>query len=198
MANPAWSLRPLDELDAEQMAAYEERRARLLDAAATAVRQHGAAVKMTDVAKQAGLGMSSVYRTFARKEDVFMALLEIRKAQWLKIWQKAEQNPNPGPALFEALAEFGELEHSDLKLAAAVRELALRRRDLVPETAAIGDRVLRRAQAAGEVRADVEYWDILRLFHMLTDIDDDRAWRRGLAIYIDGLRAPEGLRTTLR
>jgi len=181
-------MRPIDELDDAQRAAYEERRARLLPAAAAAASRLGSTVTMADVAREAGLGMSSVYRTFASKEDLLEALLAERKARWLEIWQRADARPDAGPALIDAIWEFVELEHHDIGLAEAVRDLAFRRRELVRETQTVGERVLRRAQEQGAVRADVDYGDVLRIFLMLTVVHDEREWRRGMALYLDGLR----------
>ena len=76
-----------------------------------------------------------------------------------------------------------------LGLAAALRDLAFSRRDLVTETESIGQRVLARAQAVGAIRADAEYRDVLRIFHMLSSLADEREWRRGLALYLDGMLA---------
>ena len=180
-------MRPLEELDDEQRAAYEERRARLLPAAAAAVSRLGGSVTMADVAREAGLGMSSVYRTFASKEELLEALLAERKELWLEIWQRAAARPDAGAALVDAMWEFAELEHRDIGLAAAVRDLAFRRRELVTETSTLGARVLRRAQAEGAIRPDVDYDDILRIFLMLSAIDAEDSWRRGLSIYLDGL-----------
>jgi AcrR family transcriptional regulator len=202
MGKPQWSKRPLDELDDEQLAAYERRRQQLLDAAVIVVGRLGDGFTMADVAREAGLGMSSVYRTFASKEELLIELLAQRKQQWLEVWQQAEARPDPGPALLDAIWTFAELEHRDLGVAAAVRDLAFSRRDLVTETETIGQRVLARAQAAGAIRPDAEYRDVLRIFHMLSTLRDEREWHRGLALYLDGLRtdgpplaghdAPEG------
>ncbi|MDO8212634.1 TetR/AcrR family transcriptional regulator [Conexibacter sp. CPCC 206217] len=189
MGKPQWSKRPLDELDAEQLAAYERRRAQLLEAARAVVSRLGDDFTMADVAREAGLGMSSVYRTFSSKEDLLIELLHARKQQWLTIWQRAEARDDAGPALVDAMWEFAELEHRDLGLAAALRDLAFSRRDLVTETESIGQRVLARAQAVGAIRADAEYRDVLRIFHMLSSLADEREWRRGLALYLDGMRA---------
>jgi AcrR family transcriptional regulator len=207
MANPAWSKRSLDDLDDAQREAFHQRRRQLLVAAAEVASRLGAAITMADVAREAGLGMSSVYRTFASKEELLEALLAERVQQWMGVWDIAEARPEPGPALIEALWAFAELEHRDIGLASVLRELALAPREQIasPEVQALiaasdaaGGRLLAGAQAAGAIRDDLEYGDILRIFGMLAAIGDERGWRRALALHLDGLGAPPGSRGPLR
>lgn len=188
MSRPQWAMRRPEELAPDQRAAWERRREQLLAAARSVIGRLGPAFTMTDVAREARVGMSSVYRTFASKDDLLADLLHERMASWLEIWARVEGRPDAGQALIDAMWEFAELEHRDLGMAAALRGLAFRRRELVAESARTGERLLAQAQAAGELRADLGYPDVLRIFLMLSEIHDDAEWRRGLAIYIAGMR----------
>jgi AcrR family transcriptional regulator len=190
MPLPAWSKRPLEELDDGQRAAFERRRAQLLPAAATAVGRHGAAVTMADVAREAGVGMSTVYRTFASKDELLESLLVQRRERWLEIWERADGRSDPGPALIEALWAFVELERRERALASVLRELALGRRDLVVAVDRLARRTVIRAQEAGQLRRDVDYEDVVRVFHMLAAMPDGSGgndWRRAMTVYLDGL-----------
>jgi AcrR family transcriptional regulator len=185
---PQWALRPPEQLAPDQRAAFQRRRAQLLEAARTVIARLGPAFTMTDVAREAGVGMSSVYRTFASKDDLLADLLDERLPVWLEIWARYADRADAGQALVDAMWEFAELEHRDLGMAAALRGLAFRRRELVEQSARAGERLLAQAQAAGELRADLDYGDVLRIFLMLSEIADEREWRRGLEIYIAGMR----------
>jgi AcrR family transcriptional regulator len=50
------------------------RRAELIDAAISAIRRHGAAVGMDDIAAEAGTSKAGLYRYFADKEDLHVAV----------------------------------------------------------------------------------------------------------------------------
>ncbi|MDO8188626.1 TetR family transcriptional regulator [Conexibacter sp. JD483] len=187
---PQWALRPPEQLAPDQRAAFQRRREQLLAAARTVIARLGPAFTMTDVAREARLGMSSVYRTFASKDDLLADLLDERLPVWLEIWARHEGRADAGQALIDAMWEFAELEHRDLGMAAALRGLAFRQRELVEQSARAGERLLAQAQAAGELRADLDYGDVLRIFLMLSEIADEHEWRRGLEIYIAGMRPP--------
>jgi AcrR family transcriptional regulator len=192
VANPAWSKRSIDELDDMQRDAFERRRRQLLVAAASVASRLGSALTMADVAREAEVGMSSVYRTFASKDELLEALLAERVQEWMGVWEVAEARAEAGAALVDALWTFAELEHRDIGLASVLRELALRRRELINESDVVGARVLARAQRAGAIRDDAEYEDIIRIFGMLAGIGDERGWRRALTLYLDGLLSRPG------
>ena len=50
------------------------RRAELVDAAIRAIRRHGAALGMEDIAAEAGTSKAGIYRHFADKEDLYVAV----------------------------------------------------------------------------------------------------------------------------
>ena len=52
----------------------DARRAELVDAAIRAIRRHGAAVGMEDIAAEAGTSKAGIYRHFADKEDLSVAV----------------------------------------------------------------------------------------------------------------------------
>jgi AcrR family transcriptional regulator len=176
----------------------ERNRRRILDAAAEVFADRGLGVTMDDIADHAGVGVGTVYRRFPSKELLIEALFEDRIGELVAMGQEALGEDDP----WEALVHF--LERG-LALQAANRGL----KELVLGTAHGRERVARvrerlgpianslveRAQAAGQLRADIEGTD-MPLFQMMLgaivdftrDIEAD-TWRRFLAIVIDGLRA---------
>jgi AcrR family transcriptional regulator len=178
----------------------ERNRRRILDAAAEVFAARGLGVTMDDIADHAGVGVGTVYRRFPSKELLIDALFEDRIGELVVMGQEALGEDDP----WEALARF--LERG-LALQAANRGL----KELVLGTAHGRERVARlrerlgpianelveRAQAAGQLRPDIEGTDLPAIQMMLGAIVDFtrdmevETWRRFLAIVIDGLRAGE-------
>jgi AcrR family transcriptional regulator len=186
-----WTKQPEHELSPVALAAYRERRERLLSAAVAIFRQEGPEAPVAHIAAAANMGMSSFYRTFAGRDELLDALAEARVALWIEGWRRALAKEDPREALVEALWEFGELEQRDPALANVLRSRAFARPELMGEVEALGVEVVARATASGTVRADVTSDDVTRLFVMLGAIErtaDDVAWRRVIALFVDALR----------
>jgi AcrR family transcriptional regulator len=169
----------------------ERNRRRILEAAAEVFAERGLGVTMDDIADDAGVGV---------KELLIEALFEERIAELVALGQAALGVDDPWQGL------VGFLERG-LALQAANRGL----KEIVLGTAHGRDRVagvrkrlqpiaqalVARAQAAGQLRPEIEATDLPVIQMMLgaivdftRDIDAE-TWRRMLAIVIDGLRARE-------
>jgi AcrR family transcriptional regulator len=178
----------------------ERNRRRILEAAAEVFAERGLGVTMDDIADDAGVGVGTVYRRFPNKEQLIEALFEERIAELVALGQAALGVDDPWQGL------VGFLERG-LALQAANRGL----KEIVLGTAHGRDRVagvrkrlqpiaqalVARAQAAGQLRPEIEATDLPVIQMMLgaivdftRDIDAE-TWRRMLAIVIDGLRARE-------
>jgi AcrR family transcriptional regulator len=179
-------------------------RERILAAAAEVFAEHGLEVTLDDIARHAGVGVGTVYRRFADKDQLIEALFDQRLDQ---IRALAEESLTAA----DAFAGFEGFMTSSLELQAAdrgLRELAFAgkvgrerieraRAEIVP----LIDRLVERAQADGQLRADLDAVDVHVVQKMLCAVMDmtvavDRdAWRRYLVLAIDGLR-PAGAAPT--
>lgn len=175
----------------------ERNRQRILAAAADAFAAGGLAVTMDEIAQRAGVGVGTIYRRFPDKELLIEALFEQRIDELVALAEAARDEPDP----FAGLERFFE---SFLSSQAADRGL----KDVLIGTARgegrvshardrispVVDELVDRAQAAGALRADVAASDLALLQFMLgavidyTHEVDPEAWRRMLAIVLDGLR----------
>jgi AcrR family transcriptional regulator len=182
-----WSKQPLESLDPEQLVAFEARRDRIVSAAERLMGRHGPGVTMAEVAAEAGLGMSSVYRTFASKDELLDELAGRRADRWLEIWLGVDEG-DPIGGLVDGIWAFAAHEAAD-PLADVVRDYVLSHRETFSSVTDAGEAVIRRAHAAG-LPTEVTYEDVVRAFVLIAGLPRepaDGAWRRPLAIYVDGL-----------
>jgi AcrR family transcriptional regulator len=177
----------------------ERNRRRLLVAAREVFRDRGVAATLNDVAHHAGLGVGTVYRHFANKEELIDALFDDMVTTVDGYVQEAADEPDAWLGLTRALRQVCEVQAFDRGL----REVMLgtgrgpeRQRQMRDRVAPTVDAVVARAQEQGTLRADVVPADfpILQLMvGAVTDhIGQPGLWRRYLAIVIDGLRARPG------
>jgi AcrR family transcriptional regulator len=151
-----------------------------------------------DIAREAGVGVGTVYRRFPDKEQLIDALFEARIEEIADVARAALDHPDPWEGLVGFLMRAQELQSQDRGLKELVlggargAERALAARSLIAPLAA---QVLERAKDAGVVRGDFELTDlpmiqlaIGTIAEASRDIAPD-VWRRMMSIVIDGLRA---------
>ena len=176
----------------------ERNRRRILEAAAEAFAQRGLGVTMDDIAEHAGVGVGTVYRRFPQKELLIEALFEERVAELVAMAEEALEEDDPWQALLGFTERAQALQARDrglkellLSTAHGRERIASVRERLSP----IVEQLVRRSQASGQLRQDVEVTDFPLIQVMLgavVDVTRDVApdtWRRTLAIMADGLRA---------
>jgi AcrR family transcriptional regulator len=176
----------------------ERNRERILDAARVVFAERGLSGSHDDIAREAGVGVGTVYRRFPDKEQLIDALFEARIEEIADVARAAADHPDPWEALVDFLTRTQELQSEDRGLKEIVlggsrgAERALAARSLIAPLAA---QVLERAKDAGVVRSDIELTD-LPLIQLAVgtiaeasrDVAPD-VWRRMMTIVIDGLRA---------
>ncbi|MCO1577575.1 TetR/AcrR family transcriptional regulator [Crossiella sp. SN42] len=170
-------------------------RAQILDAATEAFRERGLEVDVREIARLADVGMGTLYRHFSTKKSLVEAALEAKIVEWE---QRAAAARN-STAAWDGLRAL--IEHT-IELMAANR--AFLDGLTVAESAveacqghlkqSLGD-LVERAHEEGSLRADVSAGDI-GLFVLsfgpivlATKDSESDAWRRLLAVLLDGLRA---------
>ncbi|MDF2442620.1 MAG: hypothetical protein JWR01_823 [Subtercola sp.] len=171
---------------------------RLVAAAREVFARQGLSATLEDIAKQAGVGVGTVYRNFASKREIIetlydaaidSALADVKSAleiedPWLALvtfFEVTASNQAQDRGLGETLLArdgVGPAEHTAAKLLAALTPL------------------FERANAAGVLREGVSVTDVWPIFAMLnavyglSDASPD-LWRRYLALLLDGLRASD-------
>jgi AcrR family transcriptional regulator len=178
----------------------ERNRRRILEAAAEAFAQRGLGVTMDDIAEHAGVGVGTVYRRFPQKDLLIEALFEARVAELVAMAEDALEEDDPWQALLGFIERAQALQARDrglkellLSTAHGRERIASVRERLSP----IVEQLVRRSQASGQLRPDVEVTDFPLIQIMLgavVDVTRDIApdtWRRMLTILADGLRAGE-------
>jgi AcrR family transcriptional regulator len=172
-------------------------RERVLTAAAVVFSEHGRDAQMDDVASRAGVGVGTVYRHFPTKEALMEALAVDRFEKVLAAAKAALQRDDPWEAFVEAVWEGAELLSSDRAFTEIVGELQgpmpLSDEFLTTMNDTWGE-ILRRAKDCGALRDDVVLDDIPMImcgvgFATRKPHSCPSAWRRHVAILIDGLRA---------
>lgn len=95
--------------------APEQTRARLLDATALALAQHGPRkVSLTDIAEIAGVSRPTVYRYFASKDELLVALAAHEKERFNSNFRAAVQGLSGSARLGRALRFIVEFQRDDL------------------------------------------------------------------------------------
>ena len=172
-------------------------RARILAAASEAFAERGVETQMDDVAARAGLGVGTLYRHFATKEALMVALMERKFEQILEVTRRGIEREDGEP--FEVFADVLR-EGAEVAAADAAAQDALMRvgdvvwSDVVPkqlELLAATQVLMDRAQAAGTMRSDISAADISMIMCGLsaTMSVGEWDWRRYLELALDGLRA---------
>ena len=187
---------------AEQAAGLSGRKAEaarndraILDAAREVfMREPGAPISA--VAHEAGVGVGALYRRYASKEELLQTLCADGLRQFVAIAGDALAEGVPAAAAFTQFIEAiidSDVHSLTVRLAGTftpTEELHA----LAAHATALADRVFRRAQAAGALRADLRATDLPMLFEQMSAVRLGRPARtaalrrRYLTLILDGLR----------
>ena len=170
-------------------------RQRVLEAASEAFAAEGPAVPLDEIARRAGVGAGTVYRHFPTKEELLAAVLIARMETMLAEVRAALAEPDPGPAFYTFFVTMTVDAQDKMDIADALTSHGIDIRAATGEIAgqlkgALAD-LLRRAQEAGAVRADVSVGDLHAL--VIGAIAATRAAESGDVPRVAGLVA-DGLR----
>jgi len=184
----------------------ERNRRRILEAAAVVFARRGLSVTMDEIAHEAGVGVGTVYRRFPQKDDLIDALFVDRFGELVAAAEQglAHDDPWEGFAWFlerslQLQAQDEGLKEIVVSTAHGKERLTQVRDQLVP----LITRLVERARAAGELRADFDPSDTPVIQAMLGSVFDfsrdisPELWRRFFAIVLDGLRARRDALTPL-
>ena len=173
-------------------------RERLVAAARELFASAGVAVATRDVAREAGVGVATLYRHFPTREDLVDAVLEDSFEEFVAVAEAALADPDPWRGftsfLEEAIALYarnrGFQDVIETQVHGRERTDAFRKR-IRPLVA----QLVARAQEEGTLRRDFAPQDVTLLFwasDRAIDLGSTVApeiWRRQLGFMLDGLRA---------
>jgi AcrR family transcriptional regulator len=175
-------------------------RERVLEAAKAVFSQGGAEAGLESVARQAGVGIGTLYRHFPTREALYEAVYrrEVEQLAGLARQLAAELPPLEGLRRWmRALVEFIGTKKG---MAAALALAAHKPPELMAYTSSrLHDAIemlLRPAAETGEVRGDIGPEDLLRAVVGLCYLQDGPDWQapamRLLGVFMDGLTLRQG------
>jgi AcrR family transcriptional regulator len=171
----------------------QRNREKVLAAARAAFTEHGASTSLEAIARRAEVGIGTLYRHFPTRQALLEAVYVDEVEQLARVAGELAAL-EPWPALEAWLRRLGIYLVTKHALAGELLNyldrdadvFAACRRDLFDA----GAPLLTRAQAAGEVRSDVELQDVVQMVGGIAKIQtaDPEAVPRILAVALDGLR----------
>lgn len=175
-------------------------RERLLAAAKEIFSAGGPGASLEGVARQAGLGIGTLYRHFPTRDALFEAVYRREVEQLGDLAERLGREAAPVDALRLWLHAAVEVIATKKGMLAAFALAADGRQDLYAYsaermTAAVGA-LLQRAIAAGEIRQDVSAEDLLRALVGMCHMPEHPGWRttvlRMVDVFVDGLCRQHG------
>jgi AcrR family transcriptional regulator len=159
----------------------------------------GVDVSVEEITHHAGLGMGTLYRHFATKEELIDAVLEDSFAELVELAERAAGQDDAW-AGFTTFLEQMLARHAvnrGLKDVLATGERGRARAEAMrARIRPLLRRLIERAQEQGDLRPDFRpedlplvFWTADRVIEMTGTVAPDH-WRRYLGLLLDGLRAP--------
>ncbi len=175
-------------------------RERVLEAARAVFSAGGADASLEAVAKQAGVGIGTLYRHFPTREALFEAVYRREVEQLGELAEQLKSEAEPVDALRRWLRSNVEFVATKKGMVAALALAAYSPSELHAYsfdrlTSAVGA-LLERAVAAGEIRSDIRPEDLIRALVGMCYMHDQPGWQatvmRLLDVFVDGLRVRGG------
>lgn len=176
-------------------AAAEQNRARILTAAREAFADTGTEASMAEIARRAGVGMATLYRNFAGRQELLVALYA-DEADEIVAAARVEDGQAPGAALIAWLRrQFAFIPHkrrivSELLEHADPESIGSHRHRAIEA----GTPLLEAAQRSGEIRGDLTLDQIFDMIVAVARIPGDPEHLHPIVeTVLDGLRrSPDG------
>ncbi len=179
----------------------ERNRERVLGAARELFAQRGLEATLNDVAHHADVGVGTVYRRFATKQELLDAIFESGIDQIVALAESALDRENSWDGFVWFVEQLCELTATDRGLREMVYSTAYggypvecARLRLVPPISTLFER----ARADGYLRTDAHHTDMPILGMLAGTVSEwaghvePELWRRYVALLLDGLRHRDG------
>jgi AcrR family transcriptional regulator len=188
-------------LDSEKTlrADAKQNREQILQAAHKIFAEKGLSASISEIAREAGIGIGTVYRHFLTKEALFSAVNISFKQKLVEEAKSLINQPDPGKAFFDFFFRVMEYGFTNRAVRDAFRIGTFRVRTatsgvLLDFQSACAD-LLTRAQQAKVVREDIDIMDLMALMSGLLmvvdepeDVSNKSRFNQRLSIVCDGLR----------
>jgi AcrR family transcriptional regulator len=176
----------------------QHNRERLLNAARELFAGQGVDVPLEEIARRAGVSIGTLYNRFPTRGHLVEAVFTDRLEKMVALARAALADDDPWHGFAGYLTSVCELQATDRgfnEVAARGLHGSVAVQELYGQAQAAMTEVLRRAQEAGELRADLVLedlgfviWGISRTVEMTAGVAP-QLWRRHLALMLDGFRA---------
>jgi AcrR family transcriptional regulator len=171
-------------------------RERIVAAASEVFAEQGSDACVDEIARRAGVGHATVFRRFPTKDDLIVAIFEARLEELARAVDEAAREPDAWIGLRRVVEQMAAQQVRDRGFCQAVGEEFVKPPRLKKAKAALlasFEALLRRAQEAGQVRADLEPSDVLLLVSGVGQATAWRPelpdlWRRYVGVILDGMR----------
>jgi len=174
----------------------ERNRQRLLEAARTVFARDGATASLEEIARTAGVGIGTLYRHFPKRDDLIEAVYRQAVGQLGEAADRLSQSASPVDAIREWLLLFVDYMATKRLMAEALNSLDGGANRVYAGSGDIMrgalERLVRRAEAAGEIRPVPDPFDLLRAVAGIHYVSPDGDWEPGARAMVDVLIA--GLR----
>ncbi|WP_299574911.1 TetR/AcrR family transcriptional regulator [uncultured Williamsia sp.] len=183
----------------------ERNRLRILDAARELFAQRGPDVTLDDIAAHAGVGVGTVYRRFANRDELLEAIVTEHFGHVQTRVQKALDADDAWEGIVDLVTFVSESMATDRGLAAVMLRVdpcAASVEAAKQSLTSSVDAVFERGRVTGVLREDIAESDFFAIFCMLRSIADlteasvPGTWRRYLSLLLDSIRA-DGTRMPL-
>lgn len=152
---------------------------------------------MYGVGRAAGVGQARIYRHFPSREDLLLAVYHVDVERLVAAAPELLERYCPQEALrhwLDQLAAYGRVKQGLAQIVQAATRDVIRSR-WRPSVLDALSLLLKAAQQAGEIRADVDAEDVWQLFAFLWSREAASDWQaranRLVDVVFDGLRPPD-------
>lgn len=176
----------------------ERNRLRIVAAAKELFAERGLEVSLDDVAAAAGVGVGTVYRRFANRDELIAGVFAQHLRDVSSQVSEALDAPDPWTGVVDLMTWFGSVFAEDRGLGAIMMRVDHSHPDIEPlkkQLVTGVESVFDRAVTAGAVRPGVVNTDFFGISMMLSEIARNTEatvpglWRRYLEIMLEGIRA---------
>ncbi len=177
---------------------------KLLAAARAVIAERGIDAPLEEIARRADVGIATLYRNFASRDELVQALFERSMDEVDALLSEIGGENTAWESIVAFMDRLGMWLLADPAMPTIVTRIGIIDPDRRPAMRFAGatTALVEQAQADGDLRADVTSIDIVLLATMLGSIgrygtEYVTQWRRQLDIVLDGLRPEGGPRTAL-
>ncbi|MBV8526739.1 MAG: TetR/AcrR family transcriptional regulator [Candidatus Dormibacteraeota bacterium] len=180
----------------------QRNREAILAAAEAEFQAYGADACIDGIAERAGVGVGTVYRNYATKDELMRAIMKAHVEPMLAAARASLEDADAGAAFLTFLHQIAS-ESCSFKaladtLAGAGLDIDSAKQEMVGELMGLVREMFARGQAAGTLRRDVTAEDVSALMqglsHTVNVCEDDRQVARCVDLICDALRTPQAAR----